>query len=126
MRNIILDVNDQLLAQAIKKSLIEYSMDFQVHLLKKNEDIMDIYHKKTIHAIVMEVLTFEPYKLNQRLIEAKRIKESFPNSKVVLLTDESEGQLVNHVKQAKIDGLVDNFVFSSVTPAYLAAIMDTL
>lgn len=126
MRNIILDVNDQLLAQAIKKSLIEYSMDFQVYLLKKNEDIMDIYHKKQIHAIVMEVLTFEPYKLTQRLFEAKRIKESFPNSKVVLLTDESEGQLVNLVKQAKIDGLVDNFVFSSVTPAYLVAIMDML
>ena len=47
--------------------------------------------------------------------------------KVVLLVDEkSDAALAAAVRQAKKDGLADNFIYGSVSPDYLAAVMDAL
>ena len=46
---------------------------------------------------------------------------------MVLLVDEkSDAALAAAVRQAKKDGLADNFIYGSVSPDYLAAVMDAL
>ena len=47
--------------------------------------------------------------------------------KIVLVVDENtEKKLADKVRQAKKDGLIDNFIYGSVSSAYLAAVIDTL
>ena len=52
-------------------------------------------------------------------VELDKLKES--NRPLVELKDEIE-----RVRQAKKDGLIDNFIYASVSPSYLAAVLDTL
>ena len=50
-----------------------------------------------------------------------------PHCKTVLLVDEAEyPELATAVCLAKKDHIVDDFVYASVSPAYLSAMMDTL
>ena len=54
---------------------------------------------------------------------------SWPNSynEIVLVVDENaEKEVAKQVKQAKKDGLIDQFIYGSISASYLADIMDTL
>ncbi len=125
MRVIALDINSSLLAAAVERSLKENELDFQVIRVNESE-LSKLGSKSNIYAVILEVLTVFPYKLSQRLSLIQKVKENLPQCKFVLLTDENDGQLTNAVKQAKKDNLIDNFVFTTVSPAYLAAVMDSL
>ena len=46
---------------------------------------------------------------------------------MVLVVDEnSEKEAADRVRQAKKDGLIDQFIYGSTSPAYLVALTDTL
>ena len=56
-----------------------------------------------------------------------KVKAQTPECKVLLLVDENaDAELAEAVKQAKKDGLIDNFIYASITSSYLAAVLDTL
>ena len=46
--------------------------------------------------------------------------------KLLLVDENANADLAVSVKQAKKDGLIDNFIYASVSPSYLAAVLDTL
>ena len=55
------------------------------------------------------------------------VKELCPECKIVLVVDENaERTVAKKVKQAKKDGLIDQFIYSSISAAYLADIVDSL
>ena len=55
------------------------------------------------------------------------LRTSQPDCKVVLIVDEnSEKEIAKAVKQAKKDGLIDQFVYGSISASYLADIIDSL
>ena len=55
------------------------------------------------------------------------LKQIHPHCKIVLIVDENaEKKLAALVLQAKKDGLIDNFIYSSVSAAYLSAVIDNL
>ena len=55
------------------------------------------------------------------------VKAHNPGCKIVLVVDENtEKKLADKVRQAKKDGLVDNFIYGSVSSSYLAAVIDAL
>lgn len=57
----------------------------------------------------------------------KRPAGCLPALQTVLLVDEAEyPELATAVCLAKKDHIVDDFVYASVSPAYLSAMMDTL
>lgn len=79
------------------------------------------------YAVIMEVTAYTPWRLAERLALRDEIKKRMPVCKVVLLVDEkSDAALAAAVRQAKKDGLADNFIYGSVSPDYLAAVMDAL
>lgn len=65
--------------------------------------------------------------LQDRLLLANDLRDVCPHCKTVLLVDEAEyPELATAVCLAKKDHIVDDFVYASVSPAYLSAMMDTL
>ena len=68
-----------------------------------------------------------PYEMEERLKIRNAVKNVHPDCKVVLVVDEnSEKEAAARVRQAKKDGLIDQFIYGSTSPAYLVALMDTL
>jgi N12 class adenine-specific DNA methylase len=55
------------------------------------------------------------------------VKAQHPECKVVLIVDENaEREVAKQVKQAKKDGLIDQFIYGSISATYLADIVDSL
>lgn len=79
------------------------------------------------YALLMEVTGYQPWSLEERLVIQKKVKEQEPECKTVILVDDvADKELAEKVKQVKRSGVIDEFIFSSVTESYLAAIMDSL
>jgi DNA-binding NarL/FixJ family response regulator len=65
--------------------------------------------------------------LKTRLAEAKEVRKKVPNCKIVFLCDENSApDLAREVMQAKKDGLIDNFFYSSVGSRYLVAALTAM
>ena len=58
---------------------------------------------------------------------AEKITALHPDCKIVFIVDEnSEKKSATQVKQAKKDGLIDQFIYSSISASYLSDIVDSL
>ena len=76
---------------------------------------------------VLEVTRYPPYGMEERLKIRNAVKNVHPDCKVVLVVDEnSEKEAADRVRQAKKDGLIDQFIYGSISPEYLVALTDTL
>ena len=126
MRRIVLSVQSFLLADAIERALAE-GADCQVFRAERPADIPRLCREVTPYALLMETSAYPPFDLERRLAVREEVRRCAPACRVVLLCDENaERLLAERVKQAKKDGLIDNFLYSSVSASYLAAVMDTL
>lgn len=66
-------------------------------------------------------------KINTKEAIRGEVKAQKPDCKIVLVVDENtEKKLADKVRQAKKDGLIDNFLYGSASATYLSAVIDTL
>ena len=79
------------------------------------------------NVLIMDVTAYTPWKLEERMKIRGEVKAQNPGCKIVLVVDENtEKKLADKVRQAKKDGLIDNFIYGSVSSTYLSAVIDTL
>ena len=68
-----------------------------------------------------------PWKIEERMTIREEVKSYCPDCKIVIVVDENtEKKLADKVRRAKKDGLIDNFLYGSVSATYLSAVVDTL
>lgn len=127
MRRVVLDMQCNMFAEAISQALTRSDPDFVVCRAESPSDTVKLCRSMAAYAVIMEVTGYTPWRLGERLALRDEVKRQIPLCKVVLLVDEkADATLATAVRQAKKDGLVDNFIYGSVSPDYLAAVMDTL
>ena len=79
------------------------------------------------YALLMEVTGYSPWKLEERLKIRDAVKAKDPECKIVLVVDENaEKEVAKRIKQAKKDGIIDQFIYGSISASYLADIVDSL
>ena len=84
-------------------------------------------YRKIASIVLMEVSGLAPYNLEERLKIRDMLKAANPDCKVVLVVDEnSEKETAKQIRQAKKNGIIDQFLYGSVSAAYLSAVIDTL
>ena len=107
MRRIVLDAQYSVMTSALTMALKHGRPDFQVQNAgPTTKDIVKLCRSCRADVLLLEVC---------------------PHCKTVLLVDEAEyPELATAVCLAKKDHIVDDFVYASVSPAYLSAMMDTL
>lgn len=107
MRRIVLDAQYSVMTSALTMALKQGGPDFQVQNAgPKTKDIVKLCRSCRADVLLRDVC---------------------PHCKTVLLVDEAEyPELATAVCLAKKDHIVDDFVYASVSPAYLSAMMDTL
>ncbi len=127
MRRIVLNMQNYLFCDAIAGVLREEESDFDVHVAESTDEVIDLCGYVRPYAVLMEVTGTSPYLISERLKLRDRIKEKVPDCKIVLVVDEnSEKLLAREVRLTKKDGLIDQFIYGSVSATYLVAVLDTL
>ena len=115
MRRVVVDMQNALFADAISSALKNFDSDFSVYQSEAPEQTTEM------------CFAYTPWKLEERMKIRDEVKAQLPNCKIVLVVDENtEKKLADKVRQAKKDGLVDNFIYGSVSSTYLSAVIDTL
>ena len=127
MRRVVIDMQNYLFADAIALALKNADSDFDVRRSENPENTVDLCRLSVPYALLMEVTGYSPWRLEERVIIRNEVKRQTPHCKIVLIVDENaEKPLARRVLQAKKDGLIDNFIFGSVSAEYLTAVVDTL
>lgn len=126
MRLVIVNMRDYIFADAITQALrSDKESDFRVEKVYVPEEIAQ--YSGIASVVLMEVTDIPPYSLEERLKTRDMLKAQNPDCKVVLIVDEnSEKEVARQVRQAKKDGIIDQFIYGSVSAAYLSAVIDTL
>ena len=126
MRRVVLDMQGGLLVEAVEQSLSGCDMDFLVYRSSKPEETLALCRTCRANVLVMEVIRQGLWKLSERLRLCNAVRQLGWICKVLLLVDESADELLAAVRQTVKDQLVDNFIYTSVSPTYLAGVIDTL
>lgn len=127
MRRIVLDMQSNLFAEAVSRSLTEREPDFLVRCAESPGQAVILCRSSLAYALILEVTRQPPRTLEERLALGREVQRQTPACKIVLLVDEvADPALAAAVTQAKKDLRIDGFVYASVSPTYLAAVLDTL
>lgn len=127
MRRIVLDMKNGLLAEAVTQSLSGCDMDFLIYRSPKPEETLVLCRTCRANVLVMEVIRQGLWKLSERLRLCSAVRRLGWACKVLLLVDESTDELLaSEVRQTVKDQLADGFIYASVSPTYLAGVIDTL
>ena len=127
MRRVVVDMQNTLFADAIAKALEKFDSDFDVCCSERPEKTPDMCDYTLAQILIMEVTNYTPWKFEERMKIRDTVKQRDPTCKIVLVVDENtEKELADKVRQAKKDGLIDNFIYGSVSATYLSAVIDTL
>jgi len=127
MRRVVVDMQNVLFADAIATALRNFDSDFEVYQSESPNTTLDMCIDTQANVLIMEVTAYSPWKIDERLKIRNTVKKQNSDCKIVFVVDEkTEKKLADKVRLAKKDGLIDNFVYGSVSATYLSAVIDTL
>ena len=127
MRRVVVDMQNALFADAVAEALRRFDPDFDPVMSDSPDKTTDLCVFTEANILIMEVTAYTPWKLEERMKIRGEVKAQNPGCKIVLVVDENtEKKLADKVRQAKKDGLVDNFIYGSVSSTYLSAVIDAL
>lgn len=128
MKNIVVCIGNGLLSEAIIK-MLKNSGEFNPFrvLVEKKSNIVNDCEALSADILLMDVSYASGATIETRLNEAMQVRRNTPLCKLVMLCDENSApDIACKVTNAKKDGLIDAFFFSSVTEKYLTAALASL
>ena len=127
MRRVVVDMQNALFSDAIATALQKFDSDFEVYQSESPAKTTDMCAFTEANILIMEVTAYTSWKLEGRMKIRNEVKAQSPSCKIVLVVDENtEKKLADKVRQAKKDGLIDSFIYGSVSSTYLSAVIDAL
>lgn len=127
MRRIVIDMQNILFADAVAEALRNFDSDLEPFMSESPDKTLSLCDTVLANVLIMAVTTYPSRTLEERLKIRNALKRKHPDCKIVLVVDENtERKLADRVRQAKKDGLVDNFIYGSVSSSYLSAVIDAL
>ena len=125
MPRVVVNTQNFMFADMIKRTL--EGDDFSVSVAEKPEKLMREFNRTAANIVLMEVTGYAPWKIEERMILRHQIKQTDPDCKIVFLVDEkAEPAVAQKVRRAKTDGLIDQFIYTSISASYLLGVMETL
>ena len=128
MKNIVVCIGNGLLSEAIINMLKNSGefMPFRVLIQEKN-NIANECEALSADILLLDVSYTFGTTMETRLNEVKQVRAKTPTCKLVMLCDENSApEIAREVANAKKDGLIDAFFYSSVNEKYLTAVLSSL
>ena len=127
MRRIVINMQNSLFCNAISETLRISGNELNPYSVDSPDKVIDECKWVVPYALLMEVTGYTPWKLCERMKIISSVRLQIPECKIVLIVDENaEKELAKEVRQAKKDGLIDQFIYGSISTTYLADIVDSL
>lgn len=127
LKRILINMQNTLFSNAISETLRASGNELSPYVVDSPDRVVDECKWIDPYALLMEVTGYTPWMLCERMKIRDAVKERHPQCKIVFVVDENaEKEVAKHVKQAKIDGLIDQFIYGSISASYLADIVDSL
>ena len=125
MPRVVVNTQNYMFADMIKRTLA--SGDFSVTIVDKPEKLLPEFNRTAANIVLMGVTGYTPWKMEERMKLGHQIKQIDPDCKIAFLVDEkSEPAVAQKVRRAKTDGLIDQFIYTSISASYLLGVMETL
>ena len=127
MRRVVINMQNSLFCNAISETLRISGNELNPYSVDSPDKVIDECKWVVPYALLMEVTGYTPWKLCERMKIISSVRLQMPECKIVLIVDENaEKELAKEVRQAKKDGLIDQFIYGSISATYLADIVDSL
>ena len=127
MKKIVLDIQSNLHAHTMERMLMQELDDCQIVISESPDSTAEWCKTHRPDVLLMEVKMFSPWMFSERMAIRDKVKRSTENCRVVLFVDdESNKNLTEEVRQAKREGLIDAFLFDSVSENYFASVIDSV
>ena len=127
MKRILINMQNTLFCDAIAETLRNSGNELIPYTVDRSDSVVDECKWIAPYAVLMEVTGYTPWKLEERMKIRNAVKALLPECKIVLVVDENaEKEVAKLVKETKKQGLIDQFVYGSISAAYLADIIDSL
>ena len=124
---IVLDIQSNIHAHTMERMLMQELDDCQVVISESPDSTAEWCKTHRPDVLLMEVKMFSPWMFSERMAIRDKVKRSTENCRVVLFVDdESNKNLTEEVRQAKREGLIDAFLFDSVSENYFASVIDSV
>ena len=126
MRYIIIHMKNYVFSDAVSQALQnDGQKDLLVTKVYTQEELEQYIGFASV--LLLEVTRYLSYTVEERLKLRDRVKAANPDCKIVFVVDEnSEPEVADRVRKAKKDGLIDQFIYGSISASYLVALVDTL
>ena len=127
MRRVVVNMCNSLFCHAISETLRRSGNELDPYMVDSPDKVVEECRWIAPFALLMEVTGYTPWKLEERMKIRETVKRQNPECKIVLIVDENtEKEAARKVKQAKKEGLIDQFIYGSISASYLADIVDAL
>ena len=125
MPRIVINTRNYMFADMIMRTL--EGNDFSVTVVEKPERLMQEFNRTAANIVLMEVTGYTPWNIEERMRLRRQINQIDSECKIVFLVDEkADPTVAKKVRQAKTDGLIDQFIYTSISASYLLGLMETL
>ena len=127
MKKIVLDIQSNIHAHTMERMLMQELDDCQVVISESPDATAEWCKTHRPDVLLMEVKMFSPWMFSERMAIRDKVKRSTENCRVVLFVDdESNKNLTEEVQQAKREGIIDAFLFDSVSENHFASVIDSV
>lgn len=127
MRRVVINMQNALFCSAISETIRGSGNGLTTYIVESPDKVADDCKWISPYALLMEVTGYPFWELEARMKIRDEVKAQCPECKIVLIVDEkAEEKVAREVRQAKKDGLIDQFIYSSISATYLADIVDSL
>ena len=127
MRKIVLDIQSGIHAHNMERMLMQKLDDCQVVISESPDSTAEWCRTHKSDVLLLEVKAYSPWMFSERMKLREKVKRNTQNCRIILFVDdESDSELSEKVRQAKREGLIDAFLFGSVSENYFASVIDSV
>ena len=120
MQKIVVDMQNYLFADSVAAAFKNSDYDIDVVRAESPMNTVELCRLYKPFVLIMEMTGYTPWLLCERLKLRDKVKTVCPECKIALIVDSnSEKQAARDIRDAKKNGLIDQFFYGSMTAEYL-------
>ncbi len=120
MKKIVVDLQNYLFADSIAVAFRNSNYDIDVVRAETPQDTVELCRVYKPFVLVMEVTAYTPWLLCERMKLRDEVKATCPDCKIALIVDSNtEKQAAKDIRDAKKNGIIDQFFYGSMSAEYL-------